>query len=579
MLKVIFDNLGEYKKYALLSPFFVLLEVLMNAAIPFFMTKIIDEGILKNSSENIIIHYGVILFIAAGISLATGIISGYMATKASSGLAKNMRYSMFQNITNFSFENMDKFKRGTLITRMTTDVQMVQMAFQMTIRMAIRSPLTLIFCFIMSFKLSRELAPTFVIIIPLIALGMGYIIKGAYPIFERVFKITDKLNTDVSENLSAIRVVKSFVKEDKEIKKFDNISDDLKNNYIKAAKLLALSNPLMNFSTYLMTILIAWLGSHFIVAGNMSTGALTGLVTYAIQIQISLLMLSMILVQITIARNSIRRINDVIATKPSIVSPENPVKDVKDGEIVFDHVYFSYSGDLEKSVLKNINLKINSGDYVGIIGPTGSGKSTLISLIARLFDTTSGNVIVAGENVKNYDLVSLRDEVSVVLQKNQLFTGTLRENLKWANENLSDDDLKEALYIASCDDFIDVEKDLDMMVQRGGANFSGGQRQRISIARSLLKNPKILIMDDSTSALDNKTEEKIIESLNNLRPDMTKILISQKIKSLKNTDYTLVMDLGEIESIGKHAELIEKSPIYREINETQESDGDFDAKK
>lgn len=578
MLKVIFDNLGEYKKYALLSPFFVLLEVLMNAAIPFFMTKIIDEGILKNSSENII-HYGLILFVLAGISLATGIISGYLATKASSGLAKNMRYSMFQNITNFSFENMDKFKRGTLITRMTTDVQMVQMAFQMTIRMAIRSPLTLIFCFIMSFKLSRELAPTFVIIIPLIALGMAYIIKGAYPIFEKVFKITDKLNTNVSENLSAIRVVKSFVKEDKEIKKFDNISDDLKNNYIKAAKLLALSNPLMNFSTYLMTILIAWLGSHFIVAGNMSTGALTGLVTYAIQIQISLMMLSIILVQITIARNSIRRINDVIATKPSIVSPENPVKDVKDGEIVFDHVYFSYSGDLEKSVLKNINLKINSGDYVGIIGPTGSGKSTLISLIARLFDTSSGNVIVAGENVKNYDLVSLRDKVSVVLQKNQLFTGTLRENLKWANENLSDDDLKEALYIASCDDFIDVEKDLDMMVQRGGTNFSGGQRQRISLARSLLKNPKILIMDDSTSALDNKTEEKIIESLNKLRPDMTKILISQKIKSLKNTDYTLVMDLGEIESIGKHAELIEKSPIYREINETQESDGDFDAKE
>lgn len=578
MLKVIFDNLGEYKKYALLSPFFVLLEVLMNAAIPFFMTKIIDEGILKNSSKNII-HFGIILFIAAGISLATGIISGYMATKASSGLAKNMRYSMFQNITNFSFENMDKFKRGTLITRMTTDVQMVQMAFQMTIRMAIRSPLTLIFCFIMSFKLSRELAPTFVIIIPLIALGMGYIIKGAYPIFEKVFKITDKLNTNVSENLSAIRVVKSFVKEDKEIKKFDHISDDLKNNYIKASKLLALSNPLMNFSTYLMTILIAWLGSHFIVAGNMSTGALTGLVTYAIQIQISLLMLSMILVQITIARNSIRRINEVIETKPSIISPENSLKDVKNGEIVFDHVNFSYSGDLEKSVLKNINLKINSGDYVGIIGPTGSGKSTLISLIARLFDTTSGNVIVGGENVKNYDLVSLRDEVSVVLQKNQLFTGTLRENLKWASENLSDDDLKEALYIASCDDFIDVEKDLDMMVQRGGTNFSGGQRQRISLARSILKNPKILIMDDSTSALDNKTEEKIIESLNKLRPDMTKILISQKIKSLKNTDYTLVMDLGEIESIGKHAELIEKSPIYREINETQESDGDFDAKE
>lgn len=578
MLKVIFDNLGEYKRHALLSPFFVLLEVLMNAAIPFYMTKIIDEGILKNSSEHII-KYGIILLVFATISISAGIISGYLATKASSGLAKNMRYSMFDNITKFSFENMDKFKRGTLITRMTTDVQMVQMAFQMTIRMAIRSPLTLIFCFIMSFKLSKELAPTFVIIIPLISIGMGLIIKGAYPIFEKVFKITDKLNTDVSENLSAIRVVKSFVKEDKEIRKFNDISDELQNNYIKASKLLAFSNPLMNFSTYLMTILIAWLGSHYIVAGNMSTGALTGLVTYAIQIQISLMMLSMILVQITIARNSIRRINEVIETTPSIVSPENPVKNVKNGEIIFDHVYFSYSKDLDKSVLKNINLKINSGDYVGIIGPTGSGKSTLISLIARLFDAGSGAVYVAGENVKDYDLVSLRDEVSVVLQKNQLFTGTLRENLKWANENLSDDDLKEALYIASCDDFIDVEKDLDMAVQRAGTNFSGGQRQRISIARSILKNPKILIMDDSTSALDNKTEEKIIESLNKLRPDMTKILISQKIKSLKNTDYTLVMDSGEIESIGTHEDLIANSPIYKEINETQESDGDFDAKE
>ncbi|MDY3902171.1 ABC transporter ATP-binding protein [Peptoniphilus sp.] len=578
MLKVIFNNLGEYKKYAVLSPFFVLLEVLTNTSIPFYMTKIIDQGILKNSSKNII-HFGIILFIFAAISLATGIISGYLATKASSGLAKNMRYSMFENITNFSFENMDKFKRGTLITRMTTDVQMVQMAFQMTTRMAIRAPLTTIFCFVMSFKLSKELAPTFVIIIPLIATGMGLIIKGAYPIFERVFEITDKLNTDVSENLSAIRVVKSFVKEDKEIKKFNDISDELQNNYIKAEKLLAFTNPLMNFSTYLMTILIAWLGSHFIVAGNMSTGALTGLVTYAIQIQISLMMLSMITVQITIARNSIVRINEVISTKPSIFSPENAVSEVKNGEIVFDNVYFSYSGDLDKSVLENINLKINSGDYVGIIGPTGSGKSTLISLIARLFDTTSGEVYVGGKNVRNYDLVALRDQVSVVLQKNQLFTGTLRENLKWANENLSDEELKEALYIASCDDFIDPEKDLDMTVQRGGTNFSGGQKQRISIARSILKNPKILIMDDSTSALDNKTEEKIINSLNNLRPDMTKILISQKIKSLKNTDYTIVMDSGEIENIGTHENLIKNSPIYKEINETQESDGDFDAKE
>lgn len=578
MLKVISDNLGEYKKQALLSPFFVLLEVLMNAMIPFFMTKIIDEGILNNSRENII-RYGIILLIIAAISLGTGVMSGYLATKASSGLSKNMRSAMFYNITNFSFENMDKFKRGSLITRMTTDVQMVQMAFQMTIRMAIRSPLTIIFCFIMSFKLSKDLAPTFVIIIPLISIGMGIIIKKAYPIFEKVFKITDKLNTDVSENLSAIRVVKSFVKEDKEIKKFNNISDELQDNYVRASKLLALANPLMNFSTYLMTILIAWLGSHLIVSGNMSTGALTGLITYAIQIQISLMMLSIILVQITIARNSIKRIDEVISTTPEIVSPKNPIKEIKNGEIIFDDVYFSYSKDIDKSVLKNINLKIKSSDYVGIIGPTGSGKTTLINLVARLFDTTSGDVLVAGENVKDYDLKSLRDEVSVVLQKNQLFTGTLRENLKWARDDLNDEDLKEALYIASCDDFINPEKDLDMKVQRGGTNFSGGQKQRISIARSILKNPKILIMDDSTSALDNKTEEKIIKSLNKLRPDMTKILISQKIKSLKNTDYIIVMDKGEIESIGTHKELIAKSPIYREINETQESDGDFDAKE
>ena len=578
MLKVISDNLGEYKKQALLSPFFVLLEVLMNAMIPFFMTKIIDEGILNNSRENII-RYGIILLIIAAISLGTGVMSGYLATKASSGLSKNMRSAMFYNITNFSFENMDKFKRGSLITRMTTDVQMVQMAFQMTIRMAIRSPLTIIFCFIMSFKLSKDLAPTFVIIIPLISIGMGIIIKKAYPIIEKVFKITDKLNTDVSENLSAIRVVKSFVKEDKEIKKFNNISDELQDNYVRASKLLALANPLMNFSTYLMTILIAWLGSHLIVSGNMSTGALTGLITYAIQIQISLMMLSIILVQITIARNSIKRIDEVISTTPEIVSPKNPIKEIKNGEIIFDDVYFSYSKDIDKSVLKNINLKIKSSDYVGIIGPTGSGKTTLINLVARLFDTTSGDVLVAGENVKDYDLKSLRDEVSVVLQKNQLFTGTLRENLKWARDDLSDEDLKEALYIASCDDFINPEKDLDMKVQRGGTNFSGGQKQRISIARSILKNPKILIMDDSTSALDNKTEEKIIKSLNKLRPDMTKILISQKIKSLKNTDYIIVMDKGEIESIGTHKELIAKSPIYREINETQESDGDFDAKE
>lgn len=576
MLKVIFDNIGEYKKFALLSPLFVLLEVASNIAITFFMTKIIDLGIMKGSTADVI-RYGILLLILAAFSLFTGIASGYLATKASAGLSKNMRYAMFDNITNFSFENIDQFKRGSLITRMTTDVQMVQMAFQVSTRMAIRAPLTLIMALIMSAKLSKELVPNFLVIFVIITIGMTYIITGAYPIFERVFKTTDKLNTDVSENLAAIRVVKSFVKEDKEINKFNLISESLKDDYMRASKLLAMSNPLMNFSTYLMVLLIAWFGAHLIVGGRMTTGALTGLITYAIQIQISLMMLSMILVQITIARNSLRRINEVIYTESSLTSPDNAITEIKDGSVAFEGVSFSYVNDLDKCALKDINLNINSGDYVGIIGPTGSSKTTLVNLIARLYDADLGSVKVAGIDVKNYDLKALRDSVSVVLQKNQLFTGTVRENLLWANENLTDEELKKALYIASCDDFLDPNKDLDKEVQAGGANFSGGQKQRLCIARAILKKPKILILDDSTSALDNQTETKIMNAITKFRPDMTKILISQKIKSLKNTDYTIVLDNGEIENIGKHEELLKKSAIYSEINSVQEKDSDFDA--
>lgn len=576
MLNIIFDNIGEYKKFALLSPLFVLLEVASNTAITYYMTKIIDLGIMKGSREDVI-RYGIFLLFLAAFSLFTGIASGYLATKASAGLSKNMRYAMFDNITNFSFENIDKFKRGSLITRMTTDVQMVQMAFQVSTRMAIRAPLTLIMAIVMSLRLSRDLVPSFFIILVIISIGMTYIITGAYPIFERVFKTTDKLNTDVSENLAAIRVVKSFVKEDKEIDKFNSISESLKDDYVKASKLLAMSNPLMNFSTYLMVLLIAWFGAHLITGGKMTTGALTGLITYAIQIQMSLMMLSMILVQITIARNSLRRIDEVITTKSDITSPDNAVTEIKDGSVKFEDVSFSYVNDLEKCSLKNINLDIKSGDYVGLIGPTGSSKTTLVNLIARLYDADLGTVKVAGVDVKNYDLKALRDSVSIVLQKNQLFTGTVRDNLLWANEDLSDEELKNALYIASCDDFLDPDKDLDKEVQAGGANFSGGQKQRLCIARAILKEPKILILDDSTSALDNQTETKIMSAITKFRPDMTKILISQKIKSLKNTDYTIVLDNGEIENIGKHEELLKTSPIYSEINSVQEKDSDFDA--
>lgn len=576
MFKVIFENIGEYKKYAILSPIFVLLEVATNVAITFYMTKIIDLGIMEGSTDGVL-KYGILLLILAAVSLATGITSGYLATKASAGLSKNMRYSMFKNITNFSFENIEKFKRGSLITRMTTDVQMVQMAFQLSTRMAIRAPLTLIMALIMSARLSKELVPNFFIIMVIIAIGMSFIITHAYPIFEIVFKTTDKLNTDVSENLAAIRVVKSFVKEDKEINKFDEIAENLQNYYMKASKLLAMSNPLMNFCTYLMVLLVAWFGAHLIVGGSMTTGALTGIITYAIQIQVSLMMLSMILVQITIARNSLNRINEVIATKPSIKSPKDATFEIKDGSVSFEDVSFSYVDDMDKCALKDINLKINSGDYVGIIGPTGSAKSTLVNLIARLYDTDSGVVKVGSIDVKEYDLKSLRDAVSVVLQKNQLFTGTVRDNLLWANEDLCDDDLKRALYIASCDDFLNPDTDLDKKVQAGGSNFSGGQKQRLCIARAILKDPKILILDDSTSALDNQTETKIMNAITKFRPNMTKILISQKIKSLKNTDYTIVLDNGVIENIGTHEELLQKSDIYSEINGVQEKDSDFDA--
>ena len=578
MFKTFFPYFGQYKKYAILTPILVLIEVFMNIAIPYLMSLLIDRGILGYSKDQIL-KIGIILIIATLISLFSGITSGITATRASAGLAKNLRFNMFKNICNFSFRNLDEFKKGSIVTRMSTDVQYVQMAMQMSTRIAVRAPLTLLFAFIMSFRLQSHLAIYFVLIIPIISLGMAYITRRAYPIFQRVFKITDDLNTMVSENLLGIRVVKSYVREDKERENFNHISQKMFRNYRLVSRLIALSGPLMQFSTYLMSLIIAWLGSHFIVRGTMSTGALTSMITYSIQIQISLLILSMVIVQLTIAKNASQRIMEVINTSSDILNPIEPIKEVVDGSVEFKNVNFSYNDDPNKLVLKDINLKISSGDYVGIIGPTGSSKSTLVQLIPRLYDVYSGSVLVGGIDVKEYDLKSLRDEVSFVLQHNVLFSGTLRENLKWADENLNDEKMLSALKVSNALDFINAKDGLDTIVERGGTNFSGGQKQRLCIARAILKNPKVLIMDDCTSALDNSTESSIINSINTLNPHMTKILISQRVNSLKNCDYIIVLNEGKIENIGSHENLIKSSEIYREIYESQQKGGDFDVKE
>lgn len=578
MFKTFFPYFGQYKKYAILTPILVLIEVFMNIAIPYLMSLLIDRGILGYSKDQIL-KIGIILIIATLISLFSGITSGITATRASAGLAKNLRFNMFKNICNFSFRNLDEFKKGSIVTRMSTDVQYVQMAMQMSTRIAVRAPLTLLFAFIMSFRLQSHLAIYFVLIIPIISLGMAYIARRAYPIFQRVFKITDDLNTMVSENLLGIRVVKSYVREDKERENFNHISQKMFRNYRLVSRLIALSGPLMQFSTYLMSLIIAWLGSHFIVRGTMSTGALTSMITYSIQIQISLLILSMVIVQLTIAKNASQRIMEVINTSSDILNPIEPIKEVVDGSVEFKNVNFSYNDDPNKLVLKDINLKISSGDYVGIIGPTGSSKSTLVQLIPRLYDVYSGSVLVGGIDVKEYDLKSLRDEVSFVLQHNVLFSGTLRENLKWADENLNDEKMLKALKVSNALDFINAKDGLDTIVERGGTNFSGGQKQRLCIARAILKNPKVLIMDDCTSALDNSTESSIINSINTLNPHLTKILISQRVNSLKNCDYIIVLNEGKIENIGSHENLIKSSEIYREIYESQQKGGDFDVKE
>lgn len=579
MLKTLGKSVREYKKPALLTPLLVTLEVIMEVVIPLLMANLIDKGIYAGQM-NEILKIGVMLVVASLLSLAFGILSGITASKASAGFAKNLRKDLYYKIQDFSFTNIDKFSTSSIVTRLTTDVSYVQMAFQMLTRIVVRTPLMLIFSLIMSFSINAKLALIFLALMPVIGITLYVIMSKAHPIFERVFKKYDVLNNVVEENTNGIRVVKSYLLEESEKKKFGNISNEIYVDFSKAQRLMSLTNPVMQFSMYLAIILISWFGAKIIVTTNMvglEVGQLTSLITYGIRLLSSLMMLAMLLVMSTMARNSAERIYEILIEKPDLANPKKPIKEVKNGSIEFKNVSFSYVGNKKKECLKNINIQIKSGETVGIIGGIGSGKSTLVSLIPRLYDATEGKVEVGGKDVKQYDIETLRNNVSVVLQKNVLFSGTIKENLKWGDKDATDEEIVRACKLAQADNFIEEFPDkYDTNIEQGGTNVSGGQRQRLCIARALLKKPQILILDDSTSAVDTKTDSLIRKAFKEEIPNTTKIIIAQRIASVQDADKIIVLDNGTVNGIGTHEELLKSNEIYREVYESQVKGGDND---
>lgn len=579
MLKTLGKSVREYKKPALLTPLLVTLEVIMEVVIPLLMANLIDKGIYAGQM-NEILKIGVMLVVASLLSLAFGILSGITASKASAGFAKNLRKDLYYKIQDFSFTNIDKFSTSSIVTRLTTDVSYVQMAFQMLTRIVVRTPLMLIFSLIMSFSINAKLALIFLALMPVIGITLYVIMSKAHPIFERVFKKYDVLNNVVEENTNGIRVVKSYLLEESEKKKFGNISNEIYVDFSKAQRLMSLTNPVMQFSMYLAIILISWFGAKIIVTTNMvdlEVGQLTSLITYGIRLLSSLMMLAMLLVMSTMARNSAERIYEILIEKPDLANPKKPIKEVKNGSIEFKNVSFSYVGNKKKECLKNINIQIKSGETVGIIGGIGSGKSTLVSLIPRLYDATEGKVEFGGKDVKQYDIETLRNNVSVVLQKNVLFSGTIKENLKWGDKDATDEEIVEACKLAQADSFIQEFPDkYDTHIEQGGTNVSGGQRQRLCIARALLKKPQILILDDSTSAVDTKTDSLIRKAFKEEIPNTTKIIIAQRIASVQDADKIIVLDNGTVNGIGTHEELLKSNEIYREVYESQVKGGDND---
>ena len=587
MIKKLSKYVGEYKKYAIITPVLVTLEALMEIVIPLLMAQLIDRGIdAGNMGE--ITKYGVILLAAALLTMTFGVLAGKTAPMASAGFAKNLRQAMYYKVQDFSFANIDKFSTGSIVTRLTTDVTNVQQAFQMIIRITVRAPGMLIFALIAAFSVNHKLSLIFLAVLPVLGLGMFIIIKRVYPLFNKIFRTYDKLNNVVQENLYAVRVVKSFNRQEHENEKFENVSGAIYKDFSKAEKTMSFVMPLMQACMYTCMLLISWIGARMIVAsGNdgalgLTTGQLMSMITYTMQILMSLMMISMIFAMMTMAKASGERIVEILDEESEIRNPQNPVMEVKDGSIDFVNTGFRYSsesaddgsGSDSKKVLENINLHIDSGATVGIIGATGSSKSSLVQLIPRLYDVSEGQVKVGDVDVRDYDIETLRNQVAMVLQKNVLFSGTIRENLRWGNENATDEEIINACKVACADEFIEkFENGYDTYIEQGGTNVSGGQKQRLCIARALLKKPKILILDDSTSAVDMRTDALIRNAFASELPDTTKIIIAQRISSVQDSDMIIVMDDGRVADCGTHEELMERSEIYREVYESQNRKG------
>ena len=569
MIKRLLKSVREYKKASLLSIVFIIVEVVMEVIIPFIMAKLLDDGINAGNIDAIY-KYGIILVIAAIISLVAGTIAGIISSKASSGFAKNLRHDMYYKVQEYSFANIDKFSTSSIITRLTTDVSNVQNAYQMIIRITVRAPLMLIFSLIMAMLINKKMSIIFLILIPFLSTILFLITKKVHPLFENVFKTYDELNNSVQENVRGIRVVKSFTREEYEKQKFNKVSTLIYKKFIKAEKIITYINPTMQLSMYAGILCISWFGAKFITKGTLTTGELTSLISYGSTILASLMMISMVYVMLTLAIASAKRITEILDEDVELVSPKNGIKEVKNGDIVFDNVTFAYSRNAQKKVLKNINLEIKSGEVIGVLGSTGSGKSSFINLISRLYDVTEGSILVGDVNVKEYNLKSLRDSVAVVLQKNVLFSGTIKDNLKWGNKNATDKEIKEACEIACANEFINgFEEKYDYVLDEGATNLSGGQRQRLCIARALLKKPKILILDDSTSAVDTRTDAKIRESFKKYIPEVTKIIIAQRVASVENADKVIILDNGKISAFDTPKNLLKNNKIYKEIYYSQ----------
>lgn len=581
IIRVLKKSIREYKRDSILTPILVAFEALVECIIPLMVAYLVNK--MQNGCDlSVILKYGVILIIMACFSLLFGALAGITAANASAGFGKNLRKDLFMAVQNFSFENIDRFSASSLVTRMTTDVTNVQMAYMMIIRTVVRVPLMLIFSLVMGFIMGGPLAFIFLFTIPVLGIGLGLVIKKTMPLFRKVFKKYDNLNNSVQENINGIRVVKSFVREDFEMKKFNEAAEDVCADFTKAEKILALNNPMMQFCLYVVMIFVLTFGSYLVVnfgGAIIQVGQLSSLLTYSFQILMSLMMLSMIFVMVTISIESCERIVAVLEEKRTISNPENPIYEVNDGSIDFNNVSFKYSKRADRYALENINLHIKSGQTIGILGGTGSSKTSLVNLISRLYDVTEGEVKVGGVNVKDYDLVTLRDAVSVVLQKNVLFSGSIKENLRWGNKDATDEEIEEACHLACADEFIEQFPDkYDTHIEQGGTNVSGGQKQRLCIARALLKKPKILILDDSTSAVDTKTDAIIRAGFKKFIPETTKIIIAQRVSSVQDADQIIIMNNGSIEAIGTHDELLASNPIYQEVYYSQNKGGEQDEK-